>query len=685
MIKQFSLFLLLLITVSIANAQAITEEDIKREIDRIDAFDGEVDGVISLNTLAQTQRGTDVFVNKPLEILQFIEKNNKGITFKTRVYKGLQQILEKAGPSDYYQLTYYEKLMNLTEMLVKGEGKNTELQKLQSESKIAINLAEFIKNQTYARDYWLYTIRFYPTEVLAAFINLYNEPYAVEVVEQVALSAPTVMKDYFNSQHLNMRILKKSEHPHIKILFDTYKHVGSASKSYILFHEIVNGTLNASQAHEIGKDQKQLFKRLLELKKEPELIGQYSIERELEAICMEKVVEINLRHDLSDNVRYEPINESNAYEIYTCMVYTPEEIFTSSFLGMYERMMSKMKEKTGYEFLAAMKFNKFRIFLKQCAGFNKLDHFLNTMTNEQKDELFKRLCSDLDKTGGDLSSAVDLADFYGSLQKVDYKKKLKDIVEKTLIDRASAANLPGMKLYGLLFKLMGGDPAMYVWQFDFVLPELGRISNQELFPDGQHIQQHFFFDDDDGLAAYNNFVSQFGAGWKREDKGTYLLLSTQVGKDKKMLLYCIKPQHEIKAREDLKDVFELNRRYPDLVVHRGHSYYIEHTIANMTNHTKIAILGSCGGYQNISQAMEKSIDVQIVSTKQIGTLAVNNALIFETLETIKSGKDVVWAELWKRVRTRAGGNPRFNDYVPPHLNLGARFIRAYHDLSVRKD
>src|SRR5690606_23283891 len=138
--------------------------------------------------------------NKPLEILQFIEKNNKGITFKTRVYKGLHQILEKAGPSDYYQLTYYEKLMNLAVMLVKGEGKDAELQKLQSESKIAINLAEFIKNQPYARDYWLYTIRFYPTEVLAAFINLYNESYAVEVVEQVALSAPTVMKDYFNSQ-----------------------------------------------------------------------------------------------------------------------------------------------------------------------------------------------------------------------------------------------------------------------------------------------------------------------------------------------------------------------------------------------------------------------------------------------------------------------------------------------------
>jgi hypothetical protein len=79
--------------------------------------------------------------------------------------------------------------------------------------------------------------------------------------------------------------------------------------------------------------------------------------------------------------------------------------------------------------------------------------------------------------------------------------------------------------------------------------------------------------------------------------------------------------------------------------------------------------------------MENALDVHIVSTKQIGTLLVNNALIIETIETIKKGKDIVWPELWKRVRNRVGGNPRFNDYVPPHLNLGARFIKAYNTIS----
>jgi hypothetical protein len=149
-----------------------------------------------------------------------------------------------------------------------------------------------------------------------------------------------------------------------------------------------------------------------------------------------------------------------------------------------------------------------------------------------------------------------------------------------------------------------------------------------------------------------------------------------------MEVYLIKPEFEFEGQNALKELFENNKRFPDLVVHRGHSYYVEHTINSLTNHAKVAILGSCGGYKHVSQALENAMDLQIVSTRQIGTLLVNNALIVETMETIRLGQDVVWPELWKRVRARVGGNPRFNDYVPPHLNMGARFIKAYNSLQV---
>ena len=664
----------------VANSQPITVDDVRKEMKRIDLFDGTDDDTISLSNEIQTQRATRVYMAIPNKILDFLEKEQKGVTYSKNVLKGLHDVLSKVNSNDYYHLTYHEKLLTLAQGLVLENKDEVILNKLKAEAKISINLAEILKNRTFAKDYWLHVIQFHPTEALAKFISIYNEPYAMEVLEAIALDAPTVMKEYFGSNHLNFRILKETKNPNVRILIDIHRQFGSTSKSYILINEIIENKLSIAQAHEISRRQETLFQKLLEIRMQPKIYGNYSVEKELEAVCMEKVVEVNLRHDDSEAHRYEPVNSSSAVDLYTYMVYTSEEIFTSSFLGMYERLMSKKTQKSGFEFLKSMNFNRFRIFLKQCAGYNKIDDFLGTMTVAEKEELFKLLCSDLDRTGGDLGPAVDVADFYGSLQRADLKTLLKSTVEKIMIERATSEDLNGMKLYGLLFKLMGGEPETYIWQYEFDLPKLDRVTQAELFTNGKHIQQHFFFDDEDGQTAYNHFLASFGADWKKSDKGNYILLTT--GTTKKIEIYIIKPANEIEARDELKRLFDSQRRFPDLIVHRGHSYYIEHTIAGLTNHTKIAILGSCGGYQNISQAMENAMDVQIVSTKQIGTLAINSVLIMETISTIKNGKDVVWPELWKRVRAQVGGNPRFNDYIPPHLNLGARFIKAYNNLSL---
>ena len=100
----------------------------------------------------------------------------------------------------------------------------------------------------------------------------------------------------------------------------------------------------------------------------------------------------------------------------------------------------------------------------------------------------------------------------------------------------------------------------------------------------------------------------------------------------------------------------------------------------MTNSNKVAILGSCGGYQNISKAMENAYDVQIISTKQVGTMAVNTVLIQEITETIRAGKDLIWPDVWKQISIKLKNNPQFKDYIPPYKNLGARFIKAYNEL-----
>jgi len=54
------------------------------------------------------------------------------------------------------------------------------------------------------------------------------------------------------------------------------------------------------------------------------------------------------------------------------------------------------------------------------------------------------------------------------------------------------------------------------------------------------------------------------------------------------------------------------------------------------------------------------------------------------------GKDIDWINMWKDLsvffstKTAAQKN-LFNDYVPPHKNLGAIFIKAYRRLTAEEN
>lgn len=44
------------------------------------------------------------------------------------------------------------------------------------------------------------------------------------------------------------------------------------------------------------------------------------------------------------------------------------------------------------------------------------------------------------------------------------------------------------------------------------------------------------------------------------------------------------------------------------------------------------------------------------------------------------GKDLVWEDIWQKLQSRVNGGykEKFEDYIPPHKNLGAIFIMAYN-------
>ena len=88
-------------------------------------------------------------------------------------------------------------------------------------------------------------------------------------------------------------------------------------------------------------------------------------------------------------------------------------------------------------------------------------------------------------------------------------------------------------------------------------------------------------------------------------------------------------------------------------------------------------MGSCGGYHLIHDVLERAGDAHIIASKQIGKQIINQPLIDMIMEKVRNGNNIDWIPFWREFQGRYGKIEGFGDYVPPHKNLGAIFIKAY--------
>jgi hypothetical protein len=110
------------------------------------------------------------------------------------------------------------------------------------------------------------------------------------------------------------------------------------------------------------------------------------------------------------------------------------------------------------------------------------------------------------------------------------------------------------------------------------------------------------------------------------------------------------------------------------------------TIEKLASSAQLVILGGCGGYQNLNEILEICPEAHIISTKQIGTGVINKGLINEISERLRLGQDLDWPSLWSDLAkkiTKPKLKEAFEDYIPPHKNLGAIFIMAFNKMKLQ--
>lgn len=658
--------------------------EIKLEQLRIDLIDESEDLVVLLKSEIQSQQATEVYINQCNAITERIVNSTLDANQKIKQLNCILDILRQIDEKNVHFYTRFGSIFTIIRKVQTTRDDKRLEDILKSNVFSSLNLIPFYVDRPVAETFLIAAANTEPAELLRHYSEYNTRPLNETILNAVVRVAPMKIRNYLYSSNAIQKKVKLSTDPVVASLYRIIKESSSASRAAILLNDIYKVKISVSKANEIAKDDNVFFDYLLKMRSAEDMLGEHSVDEELTTQSLKRIRLVNELHNESDATRFAPLLKYDAYEMYTLMVYSEDEIFTSTFLGMYKRMRNKMTDESTYAFLHQMKFNQFRTFIKMCAAYNVLSDFLSGMSDFEKQMLFKRLVEGLENSNDNLKSAVAIADTYGSIGKDENKMLLEESILK-YYQKIRYTNVAAEKLYGLLISILklGDGQDIDMSKYESYRVNLTTLPLNRIFKDGKNVQQHFFFDDPDGRSSFQTFVDKFRtANWQILDKGDYYLIRSVYGK--KVEIYANTPSSEYRGQRAIADYFASIKRWPDVVVHRGHSYFANTAIESLTPNAEIVFLGSCGGYNNISHVLNYSPDAQIISSKQIGTMYVNNELCYRLNETIRQGKDVVWESLWVQVDNALGsGNTadkRFNDYIPPHKNLGALLIKTYRSM-----
>lgn len=328
------------------------------------------------------------------------------------------------------------------------------------------------------------------------------------------------------------------------------------------------------------------------------------------------------------------------------------------------------------------------------AGYNRLDTFLRTM-KETSEILMKAFVANLETAPllpdgtPSLEDAVDVADSYGSIRNPALLKSMLKYVIDNEQRCVQKGNPRGQKIYNLLKMIfLSGDSSAHVdLSKEIGIPPVYTVDYTKLADDtGRIIEQVFFYGDKDGKESFASYMQSFqNSDWKIIPNKQWVEIKSTKGKP--VLIFANLPldnetDKDAAAQTALIDYLDTTNLRPSIVIHRGHSYHLKYTIEQIPESAKIIMLGSCGGYNNLKQILDYAPEAHIISTKQIGARDVNKPIIEAINNTLRAGKDIDWRQMWNNLDvlfTKTGKDKKdlFDDYIPPHKNLGALFIKAY--------
>ena len=539
----------------------------------------------------------------------------------------------------------------------------------------------------------------HPEYILTALTKKVDNEFADTLIIKAAFYDPEKLYNYAAAPNELGKKIQSNNHPLVKLIGQLSQ--TKTGRMYFPFlDKLYHGTISLDSITTIlnNPNEERYFRLLvstrIEYTKRLQLGDTVLMVDVLTAKLKSKAIElyineINGLHELKDlKIRFKKLDSLNAQELYYLAVMGEQEMYTSSFVsGVYPRIFQNMLHPNSDSLMLSVNDDYFKKFIKISATYNTLDDLLKKMDSVSSVKRMKSFVDGLEH-GNNLEDAVDVADSYASIYQPSLRTLILQEVQKELNRNNESKNSRGIKIYQLMQDLfLSIDTANHIdLATKFGIAPVYSMPLKRLQDSlGRVVMQLFFYGDKDGANIFGAFVEGFQNGkWKISYKPEWVEISSKKGVP--ISIFANRPldaQKELdeKAQISLNNYLTNQHLQPSIVIHRGHSYYLASTIEKLASSAQLVILGGCGGYQNLNEILEICPDAHIISTKQMGTGVINKGLINEISERLRLAQDLDWPILWNDLAkqiTLPKLKEAFEDYIPPHKNLGAIFIMAFN-------
>jgi hypothetical protein len=677
--------------------------NVEKQIKQADLKDGEVDGLVDVEDTMVSRMFTKAMLVDAKHVMIHIE-NLPNTPHQSKIYylRQLETMLRKLNYRTHTpeNAIYVSRMVSNFEGLMLAREFNTVHDFVQQNANIyTLDNSEMLNEYPAEKAYVFKVVGEAKPEMMIKRLPEYaKESYADPIIAAAAKVMPGTILTYATSTSYLSSVVRRNQDPLVKAIVQIGTESRQPLKALPFLNEIYTKKRTIKQVDAITSNPQSYYKALVGLKIENNNISEKSVDEELNLRGLELVRVVNSLHDSPAPVRFKTLMDYNAPELYFMMIGSQDEIYTSSFTWMFDRMLEQMKPMSGDMLLDTVKMSHFRTFIRMAAGYNKLTPFLATMAEDKKSALMKGFVDNLEKGNeDDLEDAVDVADAFGSINDpnlLDFlRKEIKSNYERTY-NANNTQSEKGIIVYGLLSTIFNSaDNSKELSGNLSVIPPITFVPYASLINDKKEvIVQAFFYGDEDGKTSFESFKTNFPATkWKRTENKNWVTFTSNTANP--IIVYANLPLPE-PADEDaqhaLQDYLGNNKIVPTVVIHRGHSYHLGGSLENLTPEVKIVMLGSCGGYHNLALVLDKAPDANIISSKQVGSKSVNEPIIKSIFDQLLEAKDVDWLTTWngldKYFSTRgAAEKDLFSDYVPPNRNLGAIFIKAYRKMMIKSE